>query len=125
MGGKIHLDLTREETLLTVSCTFQIMDGLDRTMADWLGEEPTARMRANMDVVKSVRFLVATFRKQAHKLHRAMRGSSTTSTRCRVLIQTQRCESCRCYGSATAARPVSRIGDGGWLPCDPKPSPHF
>ncbi len=33
---------------------WEIMDGLDRTMSDWLGEEPTTRMRQHLETIKSV-----------------------------------------------------------------------
>jgi NAD(P)-dependent dehydrogenase (short-subunit alcohol dehydrogenase family) len=33
---------------------WEIMDGLDRTMSDWLGEEPTARMWQHLETIKSV-----------------------------------------------------------------------
>ena len=37
---------------------WEIMDGLDRTMADWLGEEPTARLRQHASTIGSVSYLV-------------------------------------------------------------------
>ncbi len=33
---------------------WEIMDGLERTMPDWLGEAPTARMRQHAETVGSV-----------------------------------------------------------------------
>ena len=53
------------------------MDGLDRTMADWLGEEPTSRMRQAMDTIKLVRSLRNVQRKRADVFARVMGGNST------------------------------------------------
>ena len=37
---------------------WEIMDGLDRTMPAWLGDEPTRRLREHLDHVKQVSMIL-------------------------------------------------------------------
>ena len=57
------------------------MDGLDRTMAQWLGEEPTSRMRQAMETIKLVRLVGNKQRECAYVDVRAMGGNLTIQSR--------------------------------------------
>ena len=52
------------ETLLRMQRTveggrgWEIMDGLDRTMPAWLGDEPAKRIREHLEHIKSVRAII-------------------------------------------------------------------
>jgi hypothetical protein len=57
------------------------MDGLDRTMADWLGEEPTSRMRQAMETIKLVRCVRNAQPKRVNIVARVMDGNLTIQSR--------------------------------------------
>lgn len=67
---------------------WEIMDGLDRTMSDWLGEEPTRRMRDSAKVVQSVSFAPMHQKTYTYSNEREMRGSLMIKDKYVVVIET-------------------------------------